>query len=416
MKQRIRTWYASYPLGFWGLAILASFAAGFSGIVLHLLLDVVEKCLFGRSEVPGQVLSDSILPERRLLSLLGTGLLAGLVWFVLQARRPLYSVGEQLEEATLQAQHPPFWQHLCHSLWQVISVGAGSPIGKEGAPREMGALFAGRLAHWGKANRQQRRLLIACSAGAGLAAVYQIPLASSFFVLEVLGVSWSVTHFILALGMTSLAASFANLVVSNEALYVLQPLAHLESVWLIALLLAVGITPLAVLFKRASRWAEKHKPKDVRLLASLPLAFALLALASLAFPELMGNGSNLAQAAFNGMPLSYALASFAVKSLAVLLALWAGAYGGTLTPSFALGAVLGLIAAQFAAYLGWAVDLPSAMALGSVVFLGTTLQAPLAAIGIVMGFTGQPLQAMWPLGLAMLCSYLIRTQILERKK
>ena len=171
-----------------------------------------------------------------------------------------------------------------------------------------------------------------------------------------------------------------------------------------------------MLFKCASRWVEKHKPKDYRLLVSLPLAFTVLALASLAFPELMGNGSNLAQAAFNGMSLNYALASFLVKCLAVLLALWAGAYGGTLTPSFALGAVLGLIFAQFTFYLGWVVDVPSAMALGAVVFLGTTLQAPLAAIGIVMGFTGQPLLAMWPLALAMGSSYLLRTQLLNRKK
>ncbi len=416
MNRRFRAWYATYPLRFWGLAILASLAAGLSGMILHVLLDVVEKLLFARSEVAGQVLSDAISPIRRFASLLGTGLLAGLVWFALQAKRPLYSVGEQLEEASLESQHPPLWQHLCHSFWQVISVGGGSPIGKEGAPREMGALLAGRIAHWGKTTPQQRRLLIACSAGAGLAAVYQIPLASSFFVLEILGVSWSLTHFVLAFGMTSLAASFANLVVPNDALYVLQPLANLEKVWPLALLLAVLITPLAVLFKQASQWVEKHKPKDYRLLVTLPLAFTLLAFASLAFPELMGNGSNLAQAAFNGMPLDYALASFVVKSLAVLLALWAGAYGGTLTPSFALGAVLGLILAHVALYLGWAVDFPSAMALGAVVFLGTTLKAPLAAIGIVMGFTGQPLLAIWPLALAMGSSYFLRTQLLKRKK
>lgn len=34
---------------------------------------------------------------------------------------------------------PKLWIHLTNIFLQVASVGAGSPIGKEGAPRELGA-------------------------------------------------------------------------------------------------------------------------------------------------------------------------------------------------------------------------------------------------------------------------------------
>ena len=73
---------------------------------------------------------------------------------------------------------------------QVAIVGAGSSIGKEGAPRELGALFGGNLSKALHLDIVDRQLLIACGAGAGLAAVYQVPFASTLFVLETLGVAW----------------------------------------------------------------------------------------------------------------------------------------------------------------------------------------------------------------------------------
>ena len=52
----------------------------------------------------------------------------------------------------------------------------GASVGKEGAPREVGALLAGRLAKGFSLALKERKVLIACGAGAGLAAVYQVPL------------------------------------------------------------------------------------------------------------------------------------------------------------------------------------------------------------------------------------------------
>ena len=67
-------------------------------------------------------------------------------------------------------------------------VAAGAAIGKEGAPRELGALFGGSLSKGLHLFISDRQLLIACGAGSGLASVYQVPFASALFVLETLGV------------------------------------------------------------------------------------------------------------------------------------------------------------------------------------------------------------------------------------
>ncbi len=52
----------------------------------------------------------------------------------------------------------------------------GSPLGREVAPREIGSLFAGWLSYRAGLSVEETRIMVACGAGAGLAAVYNVPL------------------------------------------------------------------------------------------------------------------------------------------------------------------------------------------------------------------------------------------------
>lgn len=71
-----------------------------------------------------------------------------------------------------------------HILLQIVTVGLGSPIGKEVAPRELGSLFSTYLAKV-SITAEERSVLVAGSTVAGLAAIYQIPFASILFAFEV---------------------------------------------------------------------------------------------------------------------------------------------------------------------------------------------------------------------------------------
>ena len=85
-----------------------------------------------------------------------------------------------------------------------------------------------------------------------------------------------------------------------------------------------------------------------------------------------------------------------------------GAYGGTLTPSFALGIGSGYLVTLLLTVLGIHLDPTLGMLLGATVFLGTTLDAPLTAIALSLGFTGQNWNLTIPLVLAAGLSYVIR--------
>ena len=370
-------------------ACLLGLVSGFAGIILHDLLEFVEGLVFGHSEHESSFLTDGVPPYRIGISLLIVGLTSSFVWYFLQRKGKLLSIkGQMKEEDSRLALH--FWRQLLHSSWQIVAVGGGAPIGKEGAPREIGALLAGRLAKGFGLPLADRIFLIACGAGAGLAAVYQVPLTSVFFIFETLGIAFSLKRFFLAGISTYVAAYTAGWVTSDHALYKLPVTTwSLQGLWLLPIIVLV-LTPLAYVFARLTKQATAHRIKDKRILLTLPLAFLFLAGLAQKLPHLLGNGRMVAQEVINGISWKTAFLLLVLKALVVLLTLWAGAYGGTLTPSFALGMVG---AALFT--LAFGIESPSTILLiGAVCFLTVTLMAPFSATGLVIGFTGQGLDAL----------------------
>lgn len=372
-----------YNFRFFLAVILQGIVSGLSGIFLHYLLEMVEELAFGQSEHHSGFLTDGVSSSRIGLSLMMVGLGSSLVWYFLQKGTKIYSIKAQMKDETSQYKLH-FLKQLFHSIWQIIAVGGGAPIGKEAAPREIGTLFAGPIGKICILSMKDRIFLLACGAGAGLAAVYQVPLTSVFFVFETLGIALSIKRFVLV-GLTTYVSTYiAGLVISDQALYQIPSITwSLKEIWIIPLLL-LFLTPPAWLFGRLSKAASSNRIKDKRVLLTLPTAFLFLIGLASYFPHLLGNGRMMAQEVLNGSNGKTVLLLFILKALVVLIILWAGAYGGTLTPSFALGmagtALLGII-------LG--VDSqPSILLLGSVCFLSVTLRAPISATGLVIGFTG----------------------------
>ncbi|AGK70609.1 voltage-gated chloride channel family protein,CIC family [Streptococcus cristatus] len=369
--------------------ILQGIVSGLSGIFLHYLLELVEEIAFGQSEHNTGFLTDGVASSRIGFSLIIVGISSALVWYFLQRKAKIFSIKVQMKDETSQYKLH-FLKQLVHSIWQIIAVGGGAPIGKSAAPREIGALFARPIANIFSLSVKDQVFLIACGAGAGLAAVYQVPLTSVFFVFETLGIALSLKRFFLV-GLTTYVSTYtAGLVISDHALYQIPSITwSLREMWIIPLLL-LFLTPLAWLFGCLNKEASSNRIKDKRILLTLPLAFLFLVGLVSHLPHLLGNGRMMAQEILNGSSGETVLLMFFLKAVVVLIILWAGAYGGTLTPSFALGMA-------GAALLGMNLgdgNHPSILLLGSVCFLSVTLRAPLSATGLVIGFTGLGLDSL----------------------
>src|SRR5690606_4455495 len=121
-------------------------------------------------------------PLRRFMILCVCGLVAGFGWYVLgRYGRRLVSVRAATDQSPM-----PIVETVLHALLQIVTVALGSPLGREVAPREIGALMAQRIAAGHDLSAHQYKLLLSCGAGAGLAAVYDVPVAATVFIMEVM--------------------------------------------------------------------------------------------------------------------------------------------------------------------------------------------------------------------------------------
>lgn len=293
-------------------------------------------------------------------------------------------------------------------------VAAGASIGKEGAPRELGALFGGSLSKGLHLFISDRQLLIACGAGAGLASVYQVPFASALFVLETLGVCWKLKNIIIILATTYVSAYCAKPIVGEHTLYIVDKVTIDSSSFIQAIILALFVTPLAIIFGYFAKKASKYRITGKEILWTLPFTFMILGGLSAYLPIFMGNGQVLAQWIFSGNSSAYLPVILIIKCLLVCLLLRSGAYGGTLTPSFAIGVGTGYLITVLLGNFGFSHSLSLGMLLGATVFLGTMLDPPLTGIALVVGFTGTGGVIVFPLILASILSRIINNKWKER--
>ena len=406
MKTRLQS--LPYGLRLLLATLSLGIGTGLVGMACHYLLEGVQGLAFGQDKGDLLLQFQEAGALRRFLVLGVTGVLAAGFWYVLQSNHKILSIRKQIDLAG--DREPAPLVHLLHASMQVAIVGAGASVGKEGAPREVGALLAGHLGKAFSLAIKERRVLIACGAGAGLAAVYQVPFASSLFVFETLGLAYNWKNFVLVLSSTYLATWVAQPIVGHGAIYHISLVHWSASSLFQAVIVALLVTPLALAFRFLANRASRKRRKDGTILWALPVAFMVLAAIVAFYPIFMGNGQVLAQALLSGQPFSNLVLTLAVKGILVYLLLRNGAYGGTLTPSFALGIGSGYLATLLLTVVGIHLDPALGMLFGATVFLGTTLRAPLTAIALSLGFTGQSWALILPLALAAGVSYVIQNR------
>ena len=223
-----------YLCGILAIGILAGVAGALTTVLLHAVEHLTYHYSFG-SLLSG--VGDSS-PVRRAIGPMIGGALAGLGWWLLRRRADVPSLS-----ATI-AEHRPI-PRLRMSLdagLQVLLVGAGASLGREGAPRQlsasMGDLGTSRLS----LTPRDREILLACAAGAGLGAVYGVPLGGALFATRILLGTWHPR----ALGTA--------LITSSLAVAVASPVTHVErsltwpdpSLSYLFVFLALAIAPLSV--------------------------------------------------------------------------------------------------------------------------------------------------------------------------
>lgn len=383
---------------FWALVVLTGIAAGLFGDLMMLILFSVQHLAFGYHSGSLEAAVEHSSDLRRLVVLLTGGMIGGVAWFLLRR----YTSGEKTDLDDVvwgEGARLSFRRSLWTSVISVLVIGMGASIGRENAPKLMGGASASVLAGWARLSPAQRRLLMACGAGAGLAAVYNVPLGGALFTAEVMMGSISMPVVLPALACCWIATATAWLYLPDRPTYLDIPDYRFTVPLLGWALLAGPLIGLAAsAYIRLIGWVSHHQATG-RVAAVAPVvAFGILGVIGFAYPQLFGNGKDMAHDAFAGAGgFALLLALAALKPLVTALCLGSGASGGLFTPTLSTGAVLG-----GAVGIAWSLAFPGsptgAYALvGAAAMLGAAMQAPLAGLALILELTGGGFAIMIPM-------------------
>lgn len=384
--------------------ILTGMLAGLAGMVLMLLLHFVQHLAFGYPYAPAGG-PESFLegvrassPMRRFTVLSLCGVVAALGWGLLyRFGRPLVGVRQAVASDTPL---PPL-ETKVHDVLQIVTVAMGSPLGREVAPRELGALLAERISRLLHLSAGDTRILAACGAGAGLAAVYNVPFAGALFTLEALLETFNLTVVIAAVTTAAIAAYVAWLGLGDEIIYSVPHLVVSFPVVTWAVLVGPIFGIAGYQFGRAATNAEQA-PRYWGRLAWCLVVYPVIGVLAIPFPELLGNGKSITQLEFKGEIGSGLAAILLVLRVAITIgSLRAGAAGGLITPSLACGALLATVTGGWWNVV-WPGTSPAEFAIiGASAFLAAVTRAPLVAIAMTVEFTHASPEFAIPLALAV---------------
>ena len=391
---------AVFALSKLGLAtLIVGLATGLAVLLLVWIVHSIEHLVWGHEE--GPFLDGLALPSPWWLPVVtvgGAGVIAALGWYLLRRfGRTLATV-----EQGVDGKRMPWWETLADTVIQVTSVALGASIGKEVAPRELSAMAGSKIVGWFGLDARWRRILIASAAGAGLAAVYNVPLAGALFAIEILLAQFSVGGAVVALTVSAIATFVARPLVGDGSLYQVPTLEVNASLVVAAILIGPLMGWGATSFATVTKALGRFRPKGWKLLVALPLTFAAVGLLGAFFPLVLGNGRALATAGFDlSQPALLLLLLALLKYVATTISLGSGAIGGTLQPSVAIGAALGAAAAA-----GWALIWPGAdgtalAIIAAAAFLASNMRAPFTAIALIIEFTDTGFTLLLPIFLAV---------------
>jgi H+/Cl- antiporter ClcA len=405
------------PLGgiaFWLAVALTGVGSGVSAALLMRLLLLVQHTIWPGSGISILDAAEHASAWRPVIVLLGAGVLTGVGQLILDG----LSSGNGIDITAaiwFTGGRLPTLRTLGSAVLSIVLVGIGVSLGREGAPKQAGAVIANLLADRTKLTDEQRRLLVACGAGAGMSAAYGVPLGGALFALEVLRGLLALRLVLPALLASVIAAMIAWLAMPDAPIYQIPAYSSSAGIAVWALLLGPIAGLVSVAYVRGIAWADRNKPTNWRRLVAPVVVLGLTGVVAGHFPQILGNGQDISELAFTARvaPAVFVWIFF-LKPLATIFAVRSGTPGGLFTPSLTVGAMLG----GALGYL-WSLAWPGAplglyALVGASAVLAATTQGPISTVVLIMEMTNHARSFIVPVLLAVVTATLVSRLIEPR--
>lgn len=294
-----------------------------------------------------------------------------------------------------------------HLLTSGVTVGFGGSVGLEAPIVITGAAIGSNVGNYFRLSYKQKTLMLACGAAAGIASIFNSPVAGVLFAVEAMLFGVTASSFV------PLLISAATAAVVSKILYSGQPFHLITTGWQVEaipfyILLGVFTGLISLYITRATLYLEEKFSRIKSYWRKAVTGGLLLGLLIFIFPPLYGEGYDSINYLFSEkaillfdnslfhqwkhiplVMLVYLAGIIVVKVIAMSLTISSGGNGGIFAPSLFTGAVTGYFFA-FAVNLTGIVELNvvnfTAVAMAGI--LSGVIQAPLTAIFLIAEITG----------------------------
>ena len=277
----------------------------------------------------------------------------------------------------------------------LLAMGGGMALGREGPTVQMGASFGEWVSRFLLHDEEDRRVVQAASAGAGLAVAFNAPIGGSIFVFEEL--TGSITPWLLVstLAAATVAVWLMRGMLGNTLSFTVQQVSVTVnwSKWpFLALGAVMGVCGAVynVIIMRLLRISDKMM--RLTSLQRAAIIGAVVGLVAWFVPAIVGGGDTITQAILaNRFQLSTLLTIFAVRFVIGPWSYTAGCPGGLFAPLMLLGAASGAMFAELVNhFVPWANLSPVACGIvGMGALFTASVRAPLTGIALSVEMTGR---------------------------
>ncbi|HTA51428.1 MAG TPA: chloride channel protein [Candidatus Acidoferrum sp.] len=229
-------------------------------------------------------------------------------------------------------------------LSAAIAIGTGGPFGAEGPIIQTGGAFGSLVGQMISTTASERKVLLACGAGAGMAATFNTPIAGVILAIELLLFEFRARSFIPLVIACTLATSVRGVLFGQHSMFSMgNPDFDVPRGLPFYLLLGVICGIAAIGFTKLLYWVEDHFDR-------LPIddlwhpAIGALGLGIIGFfvPRVLGVGyDTISDILNNNLTLELLVLICVFKALALVISLGSGTSGGLLAPMFMSSAALG---------------------------------------------------------------------------
>jgi len=414
LRIRLQGAFTKIGVGDEPFLILVSILIGTAtGIFAHLFYQLIE---FARHTAYGQGEHVGLFAGRPwMLVVLPTvgALFVGLITYFFAREAKGHGVPEVMDALHRKGGEIRPRVASAKAVASALTIGSGGSAGTEGPIIQIGAAIGSSVGQYLHIKRRHKGIVVACGVSAGVAAIFNAPIAGVLFALEIFLKDFSFRTFSPVVFSSVISCTIMHALGAEDvAIFEVKALpgaAYKFAGVELPLFLILGIlcALAAVLFIRTlyltEDIADKLKlPEPLKpALGAIGLGLAgiayVLATHSDQMPHFYGNGYSAIQSTLDSnlvQPWSVAglMLLFVMKLLATCLTLGSGGSGGVFAPSLLMGATLGGAFGMVLAQNGL-IHAPSIGAyalVGMAAMVAGTTHAPLTAIVMLYEITREP--------------------------